>query len=64
MLRLLILLSFITKIAVKIKNYSIVTKCKYEFKIASNPCKITKRREEKRREEKISAQLFLCSCFF
>ena len=36
----------------KNKNYSIVTKCKYEFKNASNPCIITKRREEKRREEK------------
>ena len=32
------------------KNCSIVTKCKYEFKNALNPCKITKRREEKRRE--------------
>ena len=39
-------------------DYSIVTKCKYEFKNASNPCIITQRREEKRREEKISVQLF------
>ena len=42
----------------KNKNYSIVTKCKYEFKNASNPCIITKRREEN-----FSAQLFPCSCF-
>ena len=41
----LILLSLITKIAVEMKNHTFVTKCKYEFKNASNPCIITKRRE-------------------
>ena len=46
----LISLTFITKLAIEIKNHTIVTKCKYEFKIPSNPCIITKRREEKRRE--------------
>ena len=36
----------------KLKIARIVTKCKDEFKKASNPCIITQRREEKRREEK------------
>ena len=47
----------------KLKIAGIVTECKYEFKIASNPCIIAQRREEKRREENFSAQLFLSKCF-
>ena len=52
----------------KLKIAAVVTKCKYEFKIASNHRIIAQRREEKRREEKrreenFSAQLFPCSCF-
>ena len=43
---------------------SFVTKCKDEFKNASNPVIIAQRREEKRREEKISAQLCLSEYFY
>ena len=36
----------------KLKIAAVVTKCKYEFKNASNPVIMPQRREEKRREEK------------